>query len=70
MSLNPDNQIVGLKLYNNIQLQKTTSINKNLNILYLPNKIIKLILSNIKNTYDYRNIRLVCKAFYYIFENI
>ena len=70
MSLNPDNQIGGLKLYNNIQLQKTTSINKNLNILYLTNKIIKLILSNIKNTYDYRNIRLVCKAFYYIFENM
>ena len=68
MSLITNNQVRGLKLFN--YLPVPVQVKNNINILDLPPNILNLILSNIKNSYDYKNIRLVCKAFYYIFKNI
>jgi antitoxin component YwqK of YwqJK toxin-antitoxin module len=42
----------------------------NKNILRLPPAILRKILDNVRDTFDYKNARLVCTTFYYILENI
>ena len=41
-----------------------------MNIIYFPILILDNIFSNINNTLDHANLRLTCKSFYYIINNI